>query len=293
MNIYGPNISEKYSYNKALIKFIDDCTKYVSKLPDFSKYCVWRYTIGSASINTLLIFNKVSDNSPYWTYLFFRYWNNTYFKSGSVVPQPFTKWKDYFTNPDSFNKLPKDKQIKIAGGIINEYIKLLQQIILKAPKTSDSFKVYKVSSKYPALPDATIDKNELPIGVLQQPFNSVTITPNFNFAPFISPIADCCLFNIEIPKGSSCLYVSPDYHAYPFEHEIILPFNCIFVVNDIKREILNYINKDIVNIEAVQDINKIRMGPVYTVNQYFPCGNGQCVIWQKPFVTYYCNYSNP
>lgn len=286
----GPAITEVLNYKESLIKFIDHSSKYVANLSDFDKYCLWRYTIGSASVNSQLIFGRASDNSPYWTYLFFLYYNNTFKGTHALIPGTFNPWKKYFDKPGLFNKLGAESQLNIAGRVIEEYIRRLQKIILEGPKTPGVFHVTKVASKYPALPDSI---NELPSSVLQLPFNSTTVNPYFNYAPFISPSATCCLFDIEVPAGSSCLYIPTDLHAYNFEHEIILPHSCFFDISDIRNESINYIDPASVNITQVQDKSKIIMGNVYTINEYYPCKVGRCFSQVKTFTTYYAKYRNP
>lgn len=286
---YGPAINETYNYNDSLNRFILACTKYISDLPPFRKYIVWRYTIGSGSINSYLIFNKLPDNANYWTYLFFLYHYNTYHSSDNV-PYMMSRWKKYFDSPKSFLTLSRSDQSNVAIGVIQSYIVILQLIIIDAPTPIGDFKVFKVASKYPGLPDTN---NQLPSKVVQLPFNSTTVSPYFNYAPFISPGATCCLFNITIPKGGHCLYIPSEYHAYPFEHEIILPRNCIFNIKSINREIVNYVDPNSVNIVSLQNNDTIRLGSVYQLNEYFPCDGRSCGIQQKPFTVYYTNYLNP
>lgn len=282
---YGPNSVQNYKYSESLRLYQKMCISYISKLSPFDKYCVWRYTIGSASVNHLLIFNKLSDNSPRWTYLFFLFYHNTY--GNKYLPSDFRLYEQYFINPKSYNNSP-DK-LFIAETIIRFYIKRLEYIIFNSPSTPGDFNVFKVSSKYPGLPDKN---NELPVDVLQLPFNSTTINPYFNYAPFINPDATCCLFNILIPKGSKCLYVPSEYHAYPFEQEIILPPGSTLNVFDIKISILNYIDPKTVNIIKLSDEKDIVMGNVYVLDEYFPCGQSQCRIQKRRFTTYICSFSN-
>lgn len=284
MNSYGPNLSETYTNNPALIKFMDQCTKYVAKLSEFSRYCVWRYTIGSASINSYLIFGKPSENSPQWAYLFFKYCKN----SNITIPSSFKKYKPYFQDPEGYRKLPN--RMEIAQELISAYISLMYNIIKSAPRTPGNFHVFKVASPYPGLPK---NNNEVPAAVLQLPFNSSTVTPYFNFAPFLSPSSSCCLFDIEVPKGSMCLFVPQEYHAYPFEMEIILPYNCIFNVTNIRKTTLNYVDPSTVKMTQVQPKTDIRMGAVYQLNEYAPCGPRGCDIKRKTFTVYDCIYGNP
>lgn len=285
MTSYGPSILEKYTYNQSLNKFIDDCTKYVGGLGAFGKYCVWRYTIGSASVNSFLIFGKIGSNAGYWTYLTFLYYYNTYIsaKFKATLPKAFSKWKEYFSDPSKFTKLSRLDQDNVASEFIPRYIVYLQGIIKKAPKTPGEFHVFKVASKYPQLPSLG---SSLPSNVAQLPFNSTTISPYFNFAPFISPSSDCCFFDITVPKGSTCLYIPEEYHAYPFEMEILLPRDCIFHIERIYNGRLNFISPDAVNMVRVQPEKKEVMGAVFEINRYFPCKIGGCTSMTKTFNIY-------
>ena len=90
----GPDQTETYIYKQSLLQLINDSVRYVGGLSNFDRYCVWRYTIGSASVNSQLIFDKTSDNAPFWTYLFFKYYKNTY-GTGQLLPGAFTRWKSF------------------------------------------------------------------------------------------------------------------------------------------------------------------------------------------------------
>jgi len=273
MNSYGPNLNETYTDNVALLQYMDDCTRYVSSLSPFERFCVWRYTIGSASVNHALIFGKLSDNAQRWTQLFQIYYRNTFGGKKVLLPSIFKNV--YSLNPSQ---------------LISAYTKLMQRIIFNAPKVTNPFHVFKVASSYPGLPDS---KSMLPVKVPQLPFNSTTINPYFNFAPFLATDASCCLFDIEVPKGSICLFVPQEYHAYPFELEIILPYGCKFEVRNIRQASLNYVDPTTVKMITVQDKKNIRQGPVYMLNEYNPCGSSGCVTRTKDFKVYDCVYINP
>src|SRR5579864_1650329 len=125
MDVYGPVEKETYQITNPLNTFIDLCVTYVAGLPDFDKYCLWRITVGSATINHLLIFNELSPNSVYWIYLFFKFYKNT-FHSTFNLPSSFIKWKHYFSDPDYFLQLPQSSQLSIIREIIPEYIVTLE-----------------------------------------------------------------------------------------------------------------------------------------------------------------------
>jgi len=95
----GPQSSKDYIISDSLRIHMQNCEAYVSsKLSSFDRYLIWRYTIGSASVNSFLITGKLSDNTVYWTYLFFQYWDNTVKKLSDLKKQNFY---DY-NLPDDF-----------------------------------------------------------------------------------------------------------------------------------------------------------------------------------------------
>ena len=127
--------------------------------------------------------------------------------------------------------------------------------------------VYKVSSEYPDLPPPKLTSN--PKQVLQKPFNSATIDPNFNFSPFLMDDSDCCLFAITIPAGAHVLYVPGVYHAYPFEQEILLPPNVTFDIYEHGLEIVHYIPIYQVKLLKAQR-HPFKIGEIYEIDQSAP-----------------------
>lgn len=296
----GPQSSTNHEISESLRIHMQNCESYISsKLSSFDRYIIWRYTIGSGSVNSFLITNKIQNNSVYWTYLFFQYWNNTVRKLSDLngsdfydydLPDDFGIFFEYFKNPDSYLKSEINKEI-IAQQVIILYISNLQRIILGSPEVlGDGFDIYKVSSKYPGLPESdNFSKRE----IKQLPFNSTTFYEEFNFAPFISPSADSVLFVIHIPKGSRILYISDLYHAYAFERELILPKDCTFDIFNYKVGVLNYIDPSSVNVNLLQSRNNISMGSVYEINESLPCGKSVCKISTRDFDILECNYIPP
>ena len=301
MNDLGPRTTteELYKLPPTLVKFIRDCTVYFGNLSVFDQYCVWRYTIGSASINKFLIFGSIGgpsgkdfptiNNAIFWTSLFFKYFNSSF--SGVItraLPNSMLKYGKLFTNPENYSRFDKRNQALIAEDIIRKYIVVLNKILRGAPKVGKGgITVYKVASRYPDLPGEGV--NFSPKVVKQMPFNSTTISPYFNFAPFIAIESACCLFEIHIPEGfKGVMFVPEEFHAYPFEKEILLPPGVSF---DIKRQYnadLHYVDKDQINLKLIQDKNNIVMGPVYEISEYAPCRNGSCQIGSKIFTLYEC-----
>ena len=296
----GPQSSKDHIISESLRIHMQNCEAYVSsKLSSFDRYIIWRYTIGSASVNIYLITNQISSNAVYWTYFFFQYWDNTVKKLSDLkddnfydydLPEDFGEFFEYFKDPKSYLSSINKEQIAI--NIIDLYVSNLQRIIINGPEVlGEGFDLYKVATRYPGLPETNdrFVKNQ----IKQLPFNSTTFSKEFNFAPFISPTADSILFVIHIPKGSKILYVPELYHAYTFEHELILPKDCTFDIYDYKISNLNYIDPSTVNINMLQPADNISMGSVYEIDESLPCGNDKCQIFTRLFNILECNYVNP
>jgi hypothetical protein len=296
----GPQSSTDHIISESLRIHMQNCESYVSsKLSSFDKYIVWRYTVGSASVNNFLITGKISDNSIFWTYLFFQYWGNTVKKLSDLtesnfydydLPNDFGLFFDYFKNPDYY----LESNFNITEQILKLYILNLQRIILNSPEVlGEGFDLYKISTKYPGLPEINDLQNFRRTQIKQSPFNSTTFSKELNFAPFISPTIDGVLFVIHVPKNSRVLYIPDLYHAYTFEHEFILPKDCTFDIYDYNIGKLNYIDPSTVNINLLQPKNNISMGSVYELNETLPCGNKKCQILTKTFNILECNYIPP
>lgn len=311
----GPQSSKDHIISESLRVHMQKCESYVSsELSPFDKYIVWRYTIGSASINNFLITGKLPENGIYWTYLFFKYWDNTVKKLSDLkgndfydydLPSDFGLFFDYFKSPEYYLSLI-DKE-GIAVQILNLYISNLTRIILNSPEVlGQGFDLYKVASKYPGLPETNDFNRSFEVldslrksiysknfQIKQLPFNSTTFSREFNFAPFISPITESILFVIHVPKNSRILYVPELYHAYTFEHEFILPKDCTFNIYNYRIGRLNYIDPSTVNINLLQQKNNVSMGSVYELNESLPCGTNACQILTRNFNILECNYISP
>lgn len=263
-------------------------TKYVNSLSTFEQYIIWRYTIGSASINMFLILKKISNeaNAKYWCYLFFRYWKNTNDITRNLsIPKKFSKFTKYFQDPDAFKALGEEKAIAATEKIIKLYIEALQSIILGAPPVKTGFRTYKVAGDYPGLPEGSKD---YPKNVPQLPFNSTTINPHFNFGFFIKPDSTGNLFDIRIKEGARVLFIPSEFHAYPFEKEIILPFNSNFTISSSYTGELDVIDPKTHKMNVLQaPVDEIMMGPVYEIDQYRPCKT-ECLVKRKKFKIYLC-----
>jgi hypothetical protein len=273
-NLLGPQIEKQVDtyISPPLMRHLHKCERYVFNLPQFSQFLIWRYTIGSASINSYLIFDNFSSNSAYWVQLFFDYFQNTFGETTIRIPYRWRMFAKYLYDSNSYKIASTEERQRVAETIIPLYIESLYNIISNAPVVEEEFKVYKASSNYPGLP---LPDEPLPKIVKQMPFNSTTINPMFNFAIFLSEDAQCCLFEINIKPGNKVLPVPYSLHAYPFEREIILAPNVNFIVTDQFNVQLNAIMKSDVNIIQIQP-KKIVMGPVYEISEFKPCLSNAC-----------------
>lgn len=279
---YGPGGQDKLIITKSLSQLQRSHNKYITNLSVWKQYLVWRYTIGSGSINKELIGIPNDTNKVVWVYQFFRYYNYDI----KLIEGQFSKWKSFYgiRNASSYMKLADDEKIPIATKIIQLYIESLQKIILRSPPVEDNVTVFKVAAEYPQLPSKT---NFEPKQVLQLPFNSTSYDPQFDYELFMADNSDCCFFVINIPKGSQVLCVPKLFHAYPFENEIMLPFGCTFDIFDHKNDILDYIPKQDVKLITVQK-EPYMIGPVYELDPAM-----QVVLKTKPINIFLTNYINP
>ena len=234
----GPGGKTKLLITPALSDLIQSHNKYQANLSVWEKYIIFRYTLGSTSVNSKLVGLSEMTKLIDWTLKFFQYYNYRHYGLNSIKA-PFDQWTNYFINPNAYGSLPSNKKQYLANQVITEFTKALQAIILKAPVTPGNINVYKVSSYYPDLPQKLVGGDKI---VAQKPFNSTTYDPTLNFIPFLGTDKSCCFFHIMIPKGSRVLAIDLSLHAYPHEREILLPFNSSFDITQIGTDILNYIS---------------------------------------------------
>jgi hypothetical protein len=268
----------------AVKKHMQNCNRYVYGLSEFRQYCVWRYTIGSASINMFMIMGKLTDNAVYWVKLFISYLVNTGIQ---LFPFGWREVAGYMRDKNAFNNLNTLEQAQVASVIIGLYIKELNFIIAGSPPVIEEFHTYKVSSRYPGVPEFNdaVRLNGRVIPVEQLPFNSTSVNPNMNFMLFLAPNATCCLWDILIPVGSRVLSVPADLHAYSFEREVIFP-PCVFGVYGAHTSILNGVSD--LNVVPIQDTTNISMGTVFIIDETKPCKSGYCNKKSNNIETYDC-----
>jgi hypothetical protein len=256
----GPGAPLKLKITPALSDLLLSHIKYQSELSIWKQYMIWRYTMGSASLNRYLIGNPIAENQIFWTHNLFKWYNIKQYGIDNIEI-PFTQWKNYFLNPDNFLELSENRQLNISNQIIELFALELQNIILDAPVTVDTITVYKISSAYPGLPERlSYNKN---LEIRQFPFNSSTYDPQFNFAPFLSDSSN--FFTINIPKGSHVLAISNALHAYPHELEVLFPYDSLFNIYETGNEIIDYISTKDQDYVEVQNEPYV-LGQVYRVN---------------------------
>lgn len=291
--ILGPENNSSYIVPTETLNYTQASTRYYESLELFYQYVIWRYTIGSGSINSKLIFGTLSPNSTRWVYLFLLYYRHTISKRGLCIkptlPKSFKKYLKYFETPGLIND-GSSKSLKAVEGIIDQYTFTLQELILNAPAVGGGgIYVYKTAIAYPGLPDPN---NFVPTKVFQLPFNSTTVLDKFNFGLFLSQTQTNYLFRIFIPPGNKVLYVPQLNHAYPFEVEVILPHSCTFNIVAVQNALLNYIDPLTVNVDRLQKRGDVSMGPVFETNQYKPCFNNVCDVLQGGYYLFDTIYEN-
>lgn len=241
---------------------IREHSKYQFNLPVFDQFLIWCYTLGSASVNKRLLNILTAPNEIRWAYSFFENYNVRQYGLREIK-FPFSMWNKYFENPDEYLLLSKGEALRIAETMIKEYIKNLERIIRNAPKNKEELTVYKVSSKYPELPEFLAYTQH--IKVFQKPFNSTTYDPELNFAPFIPEAEFCCFFEILIPRNRNLLLIAPGLHAFPHECEILLPFGISLDIEKIDYHYLHYVPVEFQKFIPVQ-IRPYVIGEIFKVD---------------------------
>lgn len=254
MSSYGPKGNHPFIASPVLNKLYDEDTEYVSSLPLWKRFIVWRYTIGSATLTRYLV-GLDTPNAVGWAYELFALWNY----SNKRIGPKFKRFERFFAYPDSLITDPDRDEI--AKKVVELYVAELQSIILHAPQTTGTIKVYKVVTRYPDLPPAGKFKR---MQLVNKPFGSTTVSPNDDLGAFVSDVDDSVFMVITIPKGARVLYVPFEYHAYTWEHEIILPHGATFSLQSTEEIRLDYIKKGDLPIVSVQEA-PVSMGPLYEV----------------------------
>ena len=106
----------KLDVGKALSTLLISHTEYLSNLSLWKKFIVWRYTLGSGSVNARLIGIDKLENNFYWAKNFFKSYNWKYYGI-KAIEKPFQKYEDYFKNPNLLKE--GDPMIR---KLIDEYI---------------------------------------------------------------------------------------------------------------------------------------------------------------------------
>lgn len=220
--------------------------RYQMSLSDWDRFVIWSYTLGSSTVNSYLMGTLEKGDLSIW------------FERMMVTYSQVTRGKGYKL-PFKFQPFFKGSKNQLA--FIKLYAKHLQKIILNAPPTKGTVKLYKASSPYP----------NLKIGnVYQQPFNSTSYRIDTNYSIFLPPGGLCCMHEITVPKGSSVLFLSPLLSAYPDEAEVLLPYGVSFAVTRTTSYSLNVPKNTSVQWKKVQE-PPFSIGPVFFYNYSMDC----------------------
>lgn len=263
---YGPNGKDKWILRQSVIEFMNECTEYMYHASVWSKFVVWRYTIGSGALNRHLIGIKNDPNLRFWVYLTCKWWyglllTEKYKDAQIEAPMDKYEWKIWLSfKPDEVLKL--DNNDPRLGAFLDDFAICLRNVILGTPEVKEEFKVVKVSTKYPELPDPS---NFRPVSVPQKPFNSTTLDLELNFGFFLADDTENFIFVLTIPKGSHVLYIPPTITAYPWEQEVLLPFGCSFNMERLSSDVLQYYHKQQPFIRQIQK-EPLTIGPIWFVD---------------------------
>jgi hypothetical protein len=310
---YGPRGTVPLKISDDLALLLSQHSKYLLNLSVWDQFCIWRYTVESGTITRYLVHYAPSDDDKttgkelpieeregqvHWLYFFCKYFNLALYTS-NAIPPPYNELlsvngngisKNLFQFPEHI--LSEPNRYVIAENTIKAYIRDIERIIDGAPVTPGNIRVYKVSTPYPEIEAIhDLDRN---IPVYQKPFNSTTYDPEFNFLPPLridlsSDDSDddiCCFYTILIPKGSKVLSVSPLFHAYPYQREIILPFKTTLQVQNVTYSNLNLISNKYQQMILIQD-PPFHIGELYRLDDF-----GKTVIEKRHIKTYNCIFQS-
>lgn len=227
--------------------------KYQMNLPQWDQFIIWSYTVGSSTINNYLLGNDISTNLIYWTARIFQTYQQI---SNKPVPVKYNRWSQYFNGKKSISV--KDDYIPL----IKLFTLDLQRIILNSPVCKSDIILYKSSSPY----------SGLDVGVVpQSAFNSTSYKADMNFSMFLPSDGMCCMHKIILLKGSNALILSPHLSAYPYECEVILPYDINFNVHVITSTILHVpTSSPNITWKPIQK-SPITLGPMYDYNYKIEC----------------------
>lgn len=261
---YGPDGQDKWILRDSVIQFMNDCTEYMYHVSTWKKFLVWRYTVGSGALNRHLIGLNPDKNTKFWVYLTCKWWHNLLLNkkyADAQIETPMDKWENWLLyNPNQVLQLPEtDPNL---GEFLDNYALSLKNVILETPPVPNEFKVIKVSSKYPELPDP---KNFTPTVVPQKPFNSTTLDLELNFGYFLADNTENFIFVLTIPKGSHVLYIPPLITAYPWEQEVLLPYGCSFHMEKLSEDVLKHYHKTEPFTRQIQE-EPWTIGPIFDVD---------------------------
>lgn len=229
--------------------------KYVASLPEWDKYVIWMYTLGSAAINRdLLGFEPELEGYLRWVDKFLALHRTAL--TDLRIPEKYIPYRKYFADPKKIRSEPNALLIcRVLGAM---YADDLQNIIMNAPTTKGDITVFKASNPY----------NKLQVGkdVFQPSFNSSSYSADMDFSSFLPENPLCCMHQISIPEGSRVLFIPDSISAYPDECEVLLPRNTYFSVSS-QTQVSIFITRNPDRFKKIQEW-PYTLGAVYVYNKF-------------------------
>lgn len=250
-----------------LIELISEHDKYQINMPVYKRYIIWTYTLYSTPLNYYLFQKKVDEQVEEWISDFFRRWIYS-----NSLPEIFLPWKQYFGNT-RYKLVKGDLRNKIATKMIKIVTKELIEIILKAPRSVGSFKIYKGGRYYSSF-DNLHENSE----VKQAVINSSTYDPHLNISIFTSFEQNgCCAYQLTVNENIPMLVINKNIHAYPHEREILLPPGVSFRFKGKDKRKMGYSKSEEKHYFTVQR-EPYLIGEVYRQNPHVYCESGTSEI---------------
>ena len=258
----GPGSDTAFVLTAGLSSMLLRHSAYLASLTNFEKYVIWRYTMGSGTLNAVLLGFATDVQVRYFVYTFITWYNVEQY---GILSLP--EWMEVGVKSERRRNELLRNAVKCMS-FVKLVIALVSKIIHRAPKLEFDIVVYKASSDYPGIPheDPIVDV----VNVEQKPFNSTTYDPQFSFGLFTAEKSEWALWKITIPAGSSVLSINPTYHAYPFEREVLLPPGVLFQVYKTEIVVLDTITKEGMQYEVSQrKALKIANAPNFVIGEVF------------------------
>lgn len=272
--LIGPTLRSGLSLKMdyALSTLLLDHSAYLGNLPTiWDKYVVFGYTLDPRPYSQALF---ESSPEPFALMVLLRMIPEEYCESGSI-PSEFTELTedgsliiaDDLIQEDTYNDYEKgfpegDSYISgyAARKLNYEYVfRNFVKIIYDAPVVKHQMHVYR-----------TYRAEDMPLG-LRIPdeviklfgFTSVSYDPELDFGAYLGDNeGDDVLVRFTLAPGVHCLAITPTYHAFPYEHEIVLPpLTPVRVVSARGKRWMDFFPRHSRRLESVQS------GPYYYIGE--------------------------